>query len=555
MAQVCPRLSLAERDEAEESKSKDEEGERTSSQRTFYESLLSVLADCGYTCRRAAAVDAESGRVVVVEDAAPTSSSKLQLENAFPVDETELQRLLVLIERLATESGGAPPSCSNRSSTHAASATSSSSSTGTSSTYSGRLSSKERWAVFKHQLETELDEGYDCVLDGANIGHWGQNFSDGRFSLLQIRAMVAQLRQQKRKPLIIIREHWLLKETEVQGHLVKAKRRKLAPLEMPNGEKVGTGTVEKTAAEVENGVDVIAAEPETDQRPAAAEASEVVPNKIEDEEVSSTATTTGPPPPGPPQQALSVETLQERVRPLRLDEWQPLGLRWREERCLLVAPAKLNDDWIFLYVAVYLCLKQKTNKNINGSCAEGEDGSSLLWLVSNDLMRDHFFRMRQHPSLLQWRDQHLCKYGVGDQFLTSMDEEVEIEDRQEKEKAFELFTPRRWTPSMQKIHTQEANAHSWVLPFLPSALVTVSKGKPGGNGEARGLQPTQLDMRNPFKGWWWLIAERKSCICVALENQNMINMIHFGHSSNTLHLWSGVLCAYYPSVITQPSCC
>ena len=76
--------------------------------------------------------------------------------------------------------------------------------------------------------------------------------------------------------------------------------------------------------------------------------------------------------------------------------------KWEKNGDLLVSPPRLNDDWVFMYVALTMCLrKQKKMEN-----------ESQIWLVSNDLMRDHFWRMKQEPDLILWREASLCKYHI-----------------------------------------------------------------------------------------------------------------------------------------------
>lgn len=74
----------------------------------------------------------------------------------------------------------------------------------------------------------------------------------------------------------------------------------------------------------------------------------------------------------------------------------------------------LNDNWVFLYVALAACVRLKDLGNSKKKDSDDQSiGSSFsLLLVSNDLMRDHFWRMRQAPKLLQWRDAVLWKYAI-----------------------------------------------------------------------------------------------------------------------------------------------
>merc|ERR1719234_2079289 len=76
--------------------------------------------------------------------------------------------------------------------------------------------------------------------------------------------------------------------------------------------------------------------------------------------------------------------------------------RWDQKGQLIISPPSLNDDWVVMYLCITMTLQALRR---NGST----DG---VVLVSNDQMRDHYWRMRQSPTLLLWREAHLMTYKI-----------------------------------------------------------------------------------------------------------------------------------------------
>lgn len=66
---------------------------------------------------------------------------------------------------------------------------------------------------------------------------------------------------------------------------------------------------------------------------------------------------------------------------------------WRRSNYLYSCCLRNNDDWYWLYAAV--------------------KGGDRSWLVSNDEMRDHHFKMLSRRAFLVWKERHLTKFSFG----------------------------------------------------------------------------------------------------------------------------------------------
>lgn len=74
--------------------------------------------------------------------------------------------------------------------------------------------------------------------------------------------------------------------------------------------------------------------------------------------------------------------------------------RWKDDKILYATPPKMNDDWFWLYAAVW------------GSSVAGA-GKEVV-MVSNDQMRDHHFQMLSARKFLKWRERHWVNFHFAD---------------------------------------------------------------------------------------------------------------------------------------------
>mmetsp|Transcript_2741 Transcript_2741/g.6217 ORF Transcript_2741/g.6217 Transcript_2741/m.6217 type:complete len:545 (+) Transcript_2741:15-1649(+) len=70
--------------------------------------------------------------------------------------------------------------------------------------------------------------------------------------------------------------------------------------------------------------------------------------------------------------------------------------KWKESGVLATVPVAACDDWYWLYAAL-------------DSAARGV---RAVQVVSNDLMRDHHWRMMSRETFLRWRDRHLTRVSI-----------------------------------------------------------------------------------------------------------------------------------------------
>jgi len=212
----------------------------------------------------------------------------------------------------------------------------------------------DEWARFKSWL-SRCSLRWDTVIDGANIGHCNQNFDRGAFSHQQIDALVTQCtRSGSRKCAVVLRGHWLLPDTDLTLPQVKRKKRQLPQL--------GASTEPEKDPEPEP------------QLPVPVEGAEPARGFDEDFDFS-----------------FNAAELSEEKR-LLVD----IGRKWQEQGVLVVSPPSINDDWVALYIAVEMCLR----------------GVPDVQFVSNDELRDHFWRMRQPLAFQTWREHHSTRYQI-----------------------------------------------------------------------------------------------------------------------------------------------
>lgn len=84
----------------------------------------------------------------------------------------------------------------------------------------------------------------------------------------------------------------------------------------------------------------------------------------------------------------------------RLKEWQ--ARRW-----LYCTPSGLNDDLCWLYAALSLC--PPTDRVYRGDVASGMTGRGV-YVLTNDLMRDHHFALLSPCFFRRWRERHTIRF-------------------------------------------------------------------------------------------------------------------------------------------------
>jgi|LauGreDrversion4_2_1035121.scaffolds.fasta_scaffold68542_1 hypothetical protein len=76
----------------------------------------------------------------------------------------------------------------------------------------------------------------------------------------------------------------------------------------------------------------------------------------------------------------------------------PIALldNWRKKRVLFQVPHGQNDDWFWMHIC----------------CVAIREGKRDLMIVSNDLMRDHYWRMQHPRAFSHFVKNHVCRYAI-----------------------------------------------------------------------------------------------------------------------------------------------
>ena len=77
---------------------------------------------------------------------------------------------------------------------------------------------------------------------------------------------------------------------------------------------------------------------------------------------------------------------QSKEAGLYLKKWKGLGILYQ-------TPTHMNDDWFWLY-----------------ACLWSSHNGKQPFVITNDLMRDHHFKMLSHKCFLKWRERHVVNF-------------------------------------------------------------------------------------------------------------------------------------------------
>ena len=186
------------------------------------------------------------------------------------------------------------------------------------------------------------------ILDAANIAHTNQNFDGGYFRFDQIDDILNNFESKDR--LVVIHEKWLNPDRDLALHYVK-----------PDGE-VTRKKKRKTAL------------PQLGQTLVEGRAVKFVENTVYAEES---------------------ETKRYIKHPVPVEIIE----KWKANQQLLVVPHGQNDDWFWMHI----CLQ---------SMKQRRDSANEVVLISNDQMRDHFWRMKNPRFFEKFRTNHVCNFSI-----------------------------------------------------------------------------------------------------------------------------------------------
>jgi len=127
--------------------------------------------------------------------------------------------------------------------------------------------------------------------------------------------------------------------------------------------------------------------------------------------------------------------------------------KWRQENALYSTPTGLNDDHFWMYGAI-----RSANEYLKHN-SNPEDGSRV-YLVSNDLLRDHRFRLAHDVRFFRFIQAHTIRFRLGD----------EIEDMEKGRppspgslEQLTFFYPFRYSINP----TKDEKTGAWMFPYIP----------------------------------------------------------------------------------------
>lgn len=220
--------------------------------------------------------------------------------------------------------------------------------------------------TFDEVISAVQDRMPTVILDAANIAHTNQNFDGGYFRFDQIEDIMSHYRTDA-TCLVVIHEKWLNPNRELKfPHPVtddsgtKSQKRKRKPALPQLGETAVEG------------------------RPVA---DDPLDGNIESVPCQK-------------------ETEIERKVPVELIE------KWRENGELLIVPHGQNDDWFWMHICLLSVRKLRCANSSHAFHEKSRLRESEVILVSNDQMRDHFWRMKNPKFFARFRANHVCGYTI-----------------------------------------------------------------------------------------------------------------------------------------------
>ncbi|EER08607.1 multidrug resistance pump, putative [Perkinsus marinus ATCC 50983] len=251
---------------------------------------------------------------------------------------------------------------------------------------------QQKFLDLKQYLDSQSTPA-TIIVDAANIGHMNQNYADGFFQHSQIDDVVEHFLKEGKKVLVILHSKWLeqgLDLTVGTGPLAK-KRRKIA-----SKHKQKLARLDGTFA------------PELDPEltPSPVSANENTPENIEE-------SMSCKPQSSHTSDEDDVEELSEEKRAKYDELIKKYDDKWTKQNDdngslfdLYRVPPRANDDWFWMYAAIR-CEEQAR------ALAKNENRTAdKVFVISNDLMRDHFWRMMVPQSFLRWRERHVCRVRI-----------------------------------------------------------------------------------------------------------------------------------------------
>jgi len=312
---------------------------------------------------------------------------------------------------------------------------------------------QDEWSGFKEWLKQSKNH-WDTMIDGANVGHHNQNCKDGAFSHEQINELIEQCKRSGRQKIaVVIRERWLHPEAEFTLPAAKRKRKSLPQL-------------------VKEGV-VVAAKEDVAMPPQQKDQEgDTAPNYRCDLELNLVHN--------------ELSESQQRIAALA-ESWQRQGF-------LVVSPPSINDDWVALYMAIDRCL--------------GGGGADVEF-ITNDELRDHFWRMRQPSAFRTWCERHLTRFHVQSEPSELNTQQSASADAADSQQVTSTQVTRMQITSVQLFppnpfsHCVQFNAatSSWYFPVRLPDEPKPTPAEPASDG--------QRTLITQEAQWEWVVAQER----------------------------------------------
>lgn len=291
----------------------------------------------------------------------------------------------------------------------------------------------DEWVGFK----TWLGQGnhrWDTIIDGANVGHYNQNYAQGVFSHMQIEEVIAECELSGgRQVAVVLRDRWLDPRAEFSLPRTKPKRKHLPQLQEKAAGSPDRPAIELAAAEA----------PMTDAPPVESEApKQETPPSRENAEVGEVGGG------GSVGEAKVEEELTEEQQQVA-----DLVDGWRKRGVLVVSPPSINDDWVALYMALAMCMRSNDRE---------------VQFVTNDELRDHFWRMRQPLAFRTWCERHVTHYHVPRGYGARPSHEVEELETEAPIRRVAFSPPLIYSDCAQRDDT----GGCWHFPVRPKGVAS-----------------------------------------------------------------------------------
>ncbi len=278
---------------------------------------------------------------------------------------------------------------------------------------------------FRAWLAARAD--YDVLIDGPNVGFFGQNFDSGALMYSQIDAVRAHFAAQGRRVLIVIGEKWLgarsfsdpaMRRTikrktnfyaaRARGEAVSYVSRFAATgaKHSSRGAPAGSDAPPPHAAAGQStflGSHIWAA-PDSDST--SKDASDCSGGETDDSDADARSQGSSVKAPaagaadGSGESALAGLTVSvdvsDQVAPTASSDSARAAdiiARWHAEDCVYGVPRGFNDDWFWMLAAFSSSSPERVS------------------LVSNDFMRDHHFQMLHSRAFSMWRERHQVRFA------------------------------------------------------------------------------------------------------------------------------------------------